>query len=258
MNLLSYVSFSILLTMVPSVIGTPVASPGPAPNPDPAPQPNPNPIITENLTGNNGYTGAGGNAVGGSVTESTKSRAGLLDAITGGKSLLSAFSENAGGGGDASSGPAIVHGILGGSGLGKGSLGKVLAPGGRPGTIPLTGINVDQLTSNANVGNAYSGSGGNAAGGSVNSPGSLIDLWSREYCSISIGNPLCSSGSLDNAGGGGKASSGISRVVRRKDLNKSRIEKHAGEEADDYDLNTLPPPPTIEPRRLARPSRPAY
>ncbi|TEB39320.1 hypothetical protein FA13DRAFT_1785571 [Coprinellus micaceus] len=230
--------------MVPSVIGTPVASPDPAPNPDPAPAPaplpNPNPIITENLTGNNGYTGAGGNAVGGSVTESTKSRAGLLDAITGGKSLLSAFSENAGGGGDASSGPAIVHGILGGSGLGKGSLGKVLAPGGRPGAIPLTGINVDQLTSNANVGNAYSGSGGNAAGGSVNSPGSLIDLWSH------------------NAGGGGKASSGISRVVRRKDLNKNWIEKHAGEEADDYDLNTLSPPPTIEPRRLVRTSRPAY
>lgn len=160
--------------MLPSVIGTPVASP----DPDPAPQPNPNPIITDNLTGGNGYTGAGGNAAGGSVTQSKKYKAGLLDAVTGGKSLISAFSGNAGSGGDASSGPSVVHGVLGKGVLGKGPAGKVLAPAGKPAVIPF--INADQL-SNSNVGNAYSGTGGNAAGGSVDTPGSLIELWSREY-----------------------------------------------------------------------------
>jgi hypothetical protein len=41
-------------------------------------------------------------------------------------------------------------------------------------------------------------------------------------------------------------------------LNKNRIEKHADEEADDYDPKTFSPPPTIEARKLVRASWAAY
>lgn len=189
MHYLFVAVLSALLSIMPSAIGTPVASPDPAPNPAPAPAPQP--ILVDNLTGGNAYSGTGGSAVGGSVNN-TSNGTGLLDAITGGKSLLSLSSENAGDGGDASSGPATVRGGRGRGRGGRGGrrrpggpLGGVLGPGGILGTVPLAGLNLDSVTLNRNTGNAYSGAGGNASGGNVNSPGALIDLFSREYIDFS-------------------------------------------------------------------------
>lgn len=168
MHFLSIVAFSALLAAVPSAIGTPVASPA----------------LIDNLTSGNAYSGTGGTAVGGSVNN-TSNGTGLLDTITGGKSLLSLGSENAGNGGNASSGSATTRG--GGRGRGgrggrrRPGLGGILGPGGILGSLPIAGLNLDSITSTRNQNNAYSGAGGNASGGDVNSPGSLIDLFSREY-----------------------------------------------------------------------------
>lgn len=184
----SYLLISIVAGLSPYVLGSPIASPEPAPVP----------VLTENITGNNAYTGTGGNAVGGSVVASADTTPGLLDLITD-KSVLSLFSENAGKGGDASSGTAAANGLLGGAGRtggltrvtgGRGAS-KLVSGGKKAGlvagllpSLPLAGLG--DATVNSNVGNAYSGTGGAAAGGNVSTPGSLLDLFSRESASPSL------------------------------------------------------------------------
>lgn len=164
---------SILWTYAPVALSSPIASPNPAPLP----------ALTENLTGGNGYTGSGGNAVGGNVLASKNSKAGLLGLLTGDKPLLSAFSGNAGNGGDASTGNALAGGVLRGGRVRGGYSSGLGLPAGNGRTafpVPISGINLDQVTTNTNVGNAYTGAGGNAAGGTVSAAAGLIDLFSRQ------------------------------------------------------------------------------
>ncbi|KAJ2920410.1 hypothetical protein MD484_g66, partial [Candolleomyces efflorescens] len=178
---LPFITLCVLWILLPHSLATPIASP----------EPEPLSTLSELDTTGNSYSGAGGNATGGSVAVS--SNPSLLDAITGGKSLLSISSENAGSGGDASSGRASAGGLLGGGSkaLGGGGLSRILGPsskfknlvpvGGVTNGVPLTGLNLDSITLSSTTGNAYSGAGGVAAGGGVTSAGSLIDLWSRKF-----------------------------------------------------------------------------
>jgi hypothetical protein len=173
---LPFVTLCVLWILLPHSLATPIASP----------QPEPLSSLSESDTTGNSYSGAGGNAPGGSVAVSSPSKPGLLDAITGGKSLLSISSENAGSGGDASSGLASAGRLVGGGGLSKilgpSSKFKNLVPiGGVTNGVPLTGLNLDSITLSSTRGNAYSGAGGSAAGGGVTTPGSLIDLFSRKF-----------------------------------------------------------------------------
>ena len=147
------------------------------------PIPRPQPASGTFNSNSGGYSGAGGNAIGGSVVASSNTKSGLLDILTGGKSLLSAFSENAGSGGDASSGPSLA---------GAGGLGRVLKGGGKSSsssssknskgsTGSIAGVvpGLSDLTASQSA-NAYSGVGGNAGGGSVSTAGSLLDIFSRK------------------------------------------------------------------------------
>ncbi|KJA25971.1 hypothetical protein HYPSUDRAFT_75617 [Hypholoma sublateritium FD-334 SS-4] len=105
----------------------------------------------------NAYSGAGGHASGGGVSSGSSTSAGPL----GGLELLDVFSHNAGAGGKANSGPAFA------------------------GKVNTTNTDDKQ-------GNAYSGAGGTADGGSVSGGvPALVSLFSG------------------NAGKGGSASSGI-------------------------------------------------
>ncbi|RXW20000.1 hypothetical protein EST38_g5863 [Candolleomyces aberdarensis] len=222
---LPFVTLCILWVLLPHSLGTPIASP----EPEPAASPEPLTSLSEVDTTRNSYSGAGGNASGGSVNVSPQPS--LLDAVTGGKSILSMSSENAGNAGDASSGPASsTRG--GGRTLAGGGLSRILGPsvkivpvGGVPNGVPLTGANFDNVALSSNSGNAYSGAGGTATGGSVSTPGSLIDLFSH------------------NAGTGGKAKSGASRVARRQVLGKSRLEDLDDTEASTNSIEEIQPMP---------------
>lgn len=195
---LHYLALCVLCILLPHSLCTPVASP----NPKPAALPDPLTSFSEFDTIGNGYTGQGGNASGGSVTSST-GPASLLDAVTGGKSILSLDSENAGDGGNASSGRAsstrnlLSGGLAGGRPFGGGVLSGILVPAtsngniivpigrvangvGPNASVPLTGPNADKVALSSTTGNAYSGTGGTATGGDVNTPSSLIELFSRE------------------------------------------------------------------------------
>ncbi|KDR84775.1 hypothetical protein GALMADRAFT_131566 [Galerina marginata CBS 339.88] len=117
----------------------------------------------------NAYSGDAGNASGGSVIHNNAAGTRLL----GGLGLIKLFSDNAGRGGFASSGPAIAKTPSAHRDGAKGD--NLYSPGG-----------------NNNVGNAYSGAGGVADGGSVDDAGKdLITIFS------------------DDAGDGGMANSGF-------------------------------------------------
>ncbi|KAJ2928777.1 hypothetical protein H1R20_g8214, partial [Candolleomyces eurysporus] len=209
---LRFITFCALWVLLPYSLGIPIASP----EPEPAASPEPLTSLSEVDTTRNSYSGAGGNASGGSVTVSPQPS--LIDAVTGGKSILSVSSENGGNAGDASSGPATAArggGRLGGLSRILGPSSRIIPVGGVTNGVPLTGANFDNVALSRNSGNAYSGAGGTATGGGVTTPGSVIQLFSH------------------NAGKGGKAKSGASRVARRQVLGKSRLE-----DLDDTDAST--------------------
>ncbi|KAJ3560970.1 hypothetical protein NP233_g10490 [Leucocoprinus birnbaumii] len=149
----------------------------------------------------NSYSGAGGTALGGSVRGNENT--GLLGLLGGDGSLLNigssahilrrvvpygadSYPENAGTGGDADSG-ASKSSIGGGRGGGKHGWSH-------------SGSHGHGSSSLVNSVNSYSGAGGNANGGDIESPGGLINLWS------------------ENGGDGGSASSGSSKsLIRAKD-----------------------------------------
>ncbi|KAI5835445.1 hypothetical protein K523DRAFT_319469 [Schizophyllum commune Tattone D] len=127
------------------------------------------------MQASNDYSGAGGMAPGGSVNHAqTDKEPGLLG-LGNGESLLNAFSGNAGNGGDSSSGSSGVSRLTGA----KAHCTRDNAKEHWRRTITQTG-------------NAYSGAGGNAAGGATDGESGLINLWS------------------DNAGDGGNGGSGTS------------------------------------------------
>ncbi|KAH6917604.1 hypothetical protein BKA70DRAFT_1395317 [Coprinopsis sp. MPI-PUGE-AT-0042] len=157
--------------------------------------------VLENLSSSNAYSGAAGNAAGGSVSSlplPNGKAGGLLGSLNpGGGSLISLFSGNAGNGGQASSGGADAPG-RGGKFPGS----KFVKKKGKNGIttlVPIDGLlsGNSAATINDSAGNTFSGAGGNAAGGSVNTPPSLIDLFSH------------------NAGSAGIADSGLSRALKR-------------------------------------------
>lgn len=124
---------------------------------------------THNINANNAGTGGGGNAGGGSVNNSpVKGEEGLLGFL-GVESLLNVNSGNAGHGGKANSGSASSR------------------PFRRYGTEKQY---VETTNINETKGNANTGTGGQAPGGSVNGPHGLINIDSF------------------NAGDGGEADSG--------------------------------------------------
>ncbi|EKM83421.1 hypothetical protein AGABI1DRAFT_123753 [Agaricus bisporus var. burnettii JB137-S8] len=112
------------------------------------------------VNSHNSYSGAGGNAPGGSVQAPGPS--GPLDILRGG--LLNIGSNNAGNAGNASSGPATAGGIL--------SSGR--------------------STDSVNSGGSYSGQGGQAPGGNVNVTPGLVNIDSND---AGDGGPATSSSS---------------------------------------------------------------
>ncbi|EAU93198.2 hypothetical protein CC1G_10266 [Coprinopsis cinerea okayama7 len=160
----------------------------------------PDTTLTGTLSSGNSYSGAAGNAAGGSVSAvlppGGKPAGGLLGALSpaSGGSLVSLFSGNAGNGGTASSGPSFgsAHPI------GNGKYPYLLPPNTKASTASLTTTANVNSNINESLGNAFSGTAGNAAGGNVvQAGGSLIELFSH------------------NAGNAGQANSGGSRVFRR-------------------------------------------
>ncbi|TFK23107.1 hypothetical protein FA15DRAFT_757505 [Coprinopsis marcescibilis] len=174
----------------------------------------PDSSLLENVANGNSYSGAAGNAAGGSVTApnpppGAKGNTGLLGSLSpaSGGSLVSLFSGNAGQGGSASSGnaqgasgklPSGLPGLPGPAGR-KTTTKKTTGPDGKVVTTITTIADTGNTNTvvNQSVGNAFSGAAGNAAGGNVQAMPSLIDLFSH------------------NAGNGGQANTGVSRAQRR-------------------------------------------
>jgi hypothetical protein len=142
-----------------------------------APAPIPNPDTADQI--NNSYSGSGGHASGGGVTTNSPNPKmllggmGLLDLASGKLPLiqiaelaLTPNTGNGGGGGKAKSGPAVA-----------GSGPVAIAGPGSTVTDPNGSASSSGSTSHS-FGNAYSGAGGTAEGGSVTNNPALVKLFS--------------------------------------------------------------------------------
>lgn len=147
----------------------------------PSPIPNPNPDTTNQIS--NAYSGPGGHASGGGPVTTDLSKSGLLLGLVGGDLLdvgsgtplhrilstcLILDAENGGKGGEANSGPAI-----------PGSS-HVTVAGAGSSTDPNGSASSSKDMSNA-IGNSYSGTGGTADGGDVDTRLSAIKLFSSGF-----------------------------------------------------------------------------
>ncbi|WVQ98781.1 hypothetical protein IAU59_005912 [Kwoniella sp. CBS 9459] len=140
--------------------------------------------------GGSAYTGAGGSAVGGTLTENNSATKGGL---AGGDDILGVASGNAGDGGKASSGTAV----------------------GGQGSAVVSYVNGQPVITSSNGGSAYSGVGGNTNGGNINNNNNAGPYYNNNGYRYGYYGYESAAQNLDalniasgNAGDGGDASSG--------------------------------------------------